>query len=280
MRKLCVIGDPIAHSLSPAIQNAMIRAAGLDCTYGARQVPADGTRAWLEQALAEGYAGFNATMPHKEKLVPLMDSLSPDGARFGAVNTVCIKNGELYGYNTDGDGFLRAVREVGLDPAGRSVLVLGAGGAARAVVPKLLQGGAERVFVANRTPERARELCRREDSPRLEAADFSGGTLRALAARCSLAVNCTSLGMTGTAGQFEDLSFVDGLSREGGVFDLIYSPRRTALLERAERAGVKAVNGLDMLLWQAVYALELFAEVELDGPAMVEAARAALEGKV
>ena len=280
MRQLCVIGDPIAHSLSPVIQNAMIQAAGLDYTYGARRVPADGTRAWLEQAVAEGYAGFNATMPHKERLVPLMDHLSTDGAMYGSVNTVCIKNGELYGYNTDGDGFLRALREAGLDPAGRTVLVLGAGGAARAVVPKLVQGGAEKVFVCNRTLERAQALCARESGSRLTPADLAPGTLRRLAARSSLAVNCTSLGMTGTAGQFEDLSFVDQLRGDGGVFDLIYSPRRTRLLERAERAGLKAVNGLDMLLWQAVYALELFADVELDGPAMVEAARRALEGMV
>ena len=144
MRKLCVIGDPVGHSLSPLIQNAMIKAAGLACSYGARHVPAGETDGWLEQAKAEGYAGFNATIPHKERLVELADELSADAALFRAVNTVCIRGGRVYGYNTDGEGFLRALLEADMDPAGRNVLVLGAGGAAKAVVTKLAQAGAKK----------------------------------------------------------------------------------------------------------------------------------------
>ena len=149
MRKLCVIGDPVEHSLSPLIQNAMIKAAGLDCIYDARRVAGCDTAQWLAQAKEEGYIGFNATMPHKENLVPLMDELSADAALFRSVNTVCIRKGRAYGYNTDGDGFLRALREAEMEPAGRCVLVLGAGGAAKAVVSKLVQAGAAGVVVAN-----------------------------------------------------------------------------------------------------------------------------------
>ena len=138
--------------------------------------------------------------------------------------------------------------------------MLGAGGAARAVAPKLLQGGAEAVFVCNRTVERAAELCAWDPMGRL-------------ACRCELAVNCTSLGMEGAGGQFPDLSFVDALPSQAGVFDLIYSPPETELLRRARQRGLRTANGLGMLIWQAILALELFLDRELDGPAMAKLLR-------
>ena len=270
MRQLCVIGDPIAHSKSPLLHNTMLRALELDgeYEYTARRVPGADTAAFLAEARAEGVAGFNATMPHKEHLVPLMDRLSDDARMYGAVNTVCLRDGEAVGHNTDGAGFLRALLAAGLDPAGRTVLLLGAGGAARAVAPKLLQGGAEAVFICNRTITRAAQLCAWDSLGRLAPAGMDRETLARLAPRCSLAVNCTSLGMEGTGGQFEDLSFVDALPPEAGVFDLIYSPAETALLRRARARGLRTANGLGMLIWQAILALELFLDRELDGPAM------------
>ncbi len=278
MRKLCVIGDPVEHSLSPLIQNAMIKAAGLDCVYDARRVAGCDTAQWLARAKKEGYIGFNATMPHKENLVPLMDELSADADRFQSVNTVCIRKGRTYGYNTDGDGFLRALREADMDPAGRTVLVLGAGGAAKAVVSKLTQAGADRVFVANRTVERAGALCTQIGAKGLTVCGFSREILCRYASKSQLVVNCTSLGMTGTAGQFEDLSFLEGLDAGAGVFDLIYSPAQTPLLKKAQGLGHKAVNGLGMLIWQGFLSLEYFVDSPLDGPALTAAARRALEG--
>lgn len=279
MRKLCVIGDPVEHSLSPLIQNAMIGAAGLDCVYDARRVAGTDTVRWLEQAKQEGYAGFNATMPHKEHLVPLMDELSPDAALFRSVNTVCMKHGKLYGYNTDGDGVLQALREADMDPAGKNVLVLGAGGAAKAVVYKLVEAGATHVAVANRTVERAGALCAQVGAKGMTACDFSRETLCRRAAQSRLVVNCTSLGMTGTAGQFEDLSFLEELKPGAGVFDLIYSPTQTELLKAAHALGHKTANGLGMLIWQAVFALEHFSDTKLDGAAMAAVARKVLEGR-
>lgn len=278
MRKLCVIGDPIGHSLSPLIQNAMIRAAGLDCVYDAHRVAGTDTTQWLTQARNEGYVGFNATMPHKEHLVPLMDELSADALRFQSVNTVCVRNGTWFGHSTDGDGFLRALQEAGMDPEGKRVLVLGAGGAAKPVVYKLLQGGAQRVFVANRTVNRACELCAQVDDSRTQPCDFSREMLRQLAKECELVVNCTSLGMTGTQGQFEDLSFLEQLKPGSGVYDLIYSPAQTQLLKEAKRLGCKVSNGLGMLIWQGFFSLEYFVDRKLDGAALTAAARKALEG--
>ena len=279
MRKLCVIGDPVGHSLSPVIQNAMIQAAGLDYVYDSRRVAGEDTACWLKQAVAEGYVGFNATMPHKENLVALADELSKDAALFGSVNTVCLKDGRVCGHNTDGAGFIRALREADMDPAGKTVLVLGAGGVAKAVVSKLSQSGARTVFVANRTRSRGQELCRRLDGD-LVPCDFSRETLCRCAGQSQLVVNCTSLGMAGTMGQFEDLSFLEELKPEAGVFDLIYSPAQTRLLATAQGLGHKTANGLGMLIWQAVFALEYFAETKLDGPAMAAAAQRALEAVV
>ncbi len=277
MRKLCVIGDPIAHSKSPVIQNAMLRAAGLEGEYTACRVAGTDTAGWLEQAKVEGYDGFNATMPHKQALVKLVDELSDDAARIGAVNTVCIREGKAYGYNTDGEGFLQALREADMDPAGKIVLVLGAGGAAKAVVYALLKAGAQKVAVANRTVKHAGGLCSQLGLPGTRACGFSRENLCRQASKSQLVVNCTSLGMTGTGADFADLSFLEQLSPGAGVFDLIYSPPCTPLLQRAQQLGLNTANGLGMLVWQAVFALEHFTQTKLDGAAMAAAARKALE---
>ena len=198
-QKLCVIGDPVLHSKSPLIQNTMLRALGLDYIYLCQPVPRGRAGEWLKCAAFAGYAGFNATMPHKEELLPLMDELDEDARMYGAVNTVCIRDGKYYGFNTDGKGFLASLRHAGVNTAGQRVLVLGAGGAAKAVAPKLCQEGAARaVYVANRTAEKAQALCA-PWGERMIPADFRPETLAELAAQCSLVVNCTNLGMEGTA---------------------------------------------------------------------------------
>ena len=279
MNRLCVIGDPIEHSKSPLIQNAMIRAAGLDFVYDARRVAGAETAQWLVRAREKGYAGFNATMPHKENLVTLVDELSADAAQYRSVNTVCIKDGRVYGHNTDGVGFVQALREAGMEPEGKRVLVLGAGGAAKAVVLKLAQAGADCITVANRTIDRAAQLCALAGEDRVQPCAFDADTLKRQAAGAHIVVNCTSLGMSGVNGQFEDLNFLCELGCDAGVFDLIYSPAKTLLLERAEELGLKTANGLGMLVWQGVYALEHFAGTKLDGAALAAVARRALEGK-
>ena len=266
-KKLCVIGDPVLHSKSPVIQHAMIEALGLDYIYLCQPVKAGRAAAWLDAAREAGYAGFNATMPHKLDLAPRMDELDEDAALYQSVNTVCIRNGKLYGCNTDGRGFIRALADAGVDPAGRRVLLLGSGGAAKAVALKLVQQGAASVTVCNRTGAKAEELCQYAPAV-MKAEGFDQATLRREAARAELLVNCTSLGMAGTGGQFEDLSFLKELPPAAAVCDLIYHPAETELLCRAREAGHPALNGLGMLIYQAVYALEHFADVALDAGAM------------
>ena len=265
-RKLCVIGDPVGHSKSPVIHNTMLSALGLDYVYLCQPVPRGRCREWLDCASFAGYAGFNATMPHKEELVGLMDELDEDARLFGAVNTVCLRDGRACGYNTDGAGFLRALDDEGIRPAGGRVLVLGAGGAAKAVCLKLAQAGAE-VTVCNRTVEKAQAICA-HDPGRLRAAGFDPDTLAREAAGCRLLVNCTSLGMEGTGRQFGDFSFLEALPKDAPVVDLIYTPAETELLRRAREDGHKTVNGFGMLVNQAVLSLEHFTGAEIDAAEM------------
>ncbi len=276
--RLQVIGDPVLHSKSPVLHGAMLSALGLEAAYDARVVRRGELPDYLRWARDHGVAGFNATMPHKEDLLPLLDGIDPAARLTGAVNTVCLREGAWVGFNTDGAGALSALGEVlGFDPAGSTVTLLGAGGAAKAVALALAQAGAERVQVCNRTLERAGELCARH--PRLTPAPFDPDTLERLCRGADLLVNCTSLGMEGCPRQFEGFSFLDALPPHGAVFDLIYHPAETELLTQARRRGLRTMNGLPMLVWQAVLALEHFLNRPLDRGAMAAAASAALEHK-
>lgn len=277
--KLCVIGDPVEHSLSPVIHNTVLDFLGLPFAYGRVQMRAADTAAFLRQAKQEGYGGFNATMPHKTALVELVDELEEDARLFRAVNTVVLRDGKSIGCNTDGDGFLQMLLERGFSPEGKTVTVLGAGGAARAVVLKLAQAGALRIFVCNRTVEKAREL-EREFTAQITALPFEAQVLRDCALFSDLMVNTTPMGMTNVAGQFDDLSFLDDLKQNALVCDLIYSPAETEFLRYAKEKGHPTANGLGMLIHQALFALEKFTGAEIDREAVLPAVEAELKKKM
>jgi len=267
-RKLCVIGDPVGHSKSPLIQNTMLAALGLDYIYMAQHVPRGQAAQWLQAAKTAGYAGFNATMPHKVDLVPLMDHLDEDARLYGAVNTVAIRDGQAWGFNTDGRGFLQSLLDAGTDPAGRRVVILGAGGAAKSVALKLVQQKAEQVVICNRTQANAQALCDLAPQGRMIPAPMDVASLKQLLPTADLLINCTSLGMTGVQAQFEDLSFLDDLPEGVPVCDLIYSPAQTLFLQQADLRGHPTQNGLNMLIWQAIFALEHFTSTDIPGQAM------------
>ncbi|MGN0967715.1 MAG: shikimate dehydrogenase [Oscillospiraceae bacterium] len=267
MKKLCVIGDPVLHSKSPLIQNTMIQALGLDYEYLCQPVTREELPAWLDRVRAEGWAGFNATMPHKEALVPCMDELDEDARLYGAVNTVCHRNGKLYGFNTDGGGFARALAGAGIPIRGTKFVLLGAGGAAKAVTLKLVQQGAGQVVICNRTVEKAAALAAHAPDI-MSTSGFSVGELARVAANCDVLINCTNLGMAGSP-EFESLDFLDALPKGARVCDLIYHPLETALLSRARALGHPAMNGLPLLIHQAILALEHFTETKIDAAAML-----------
>lgn len=274
MKRLCVIGDPVLHSRSPLIQNTMIRSLGLDYEYLCQPVTKEELPRWLERVRADGWAGFNATMPHKEALLPYMDELDEDARLYGAVNTVCNFDGKLYGFNTDGGGFARALEGAGIPIRGTRFALLGAGGAAKAVSLKLAQQGAAHVTICNRTAEKAQVLASRAPEI-MSTASFSLDELTAAAGGCDVLINCTNLGMAGSP-PFEELRFVDALPKGALVCDLIYHPPKTQLLQQAEAAGHPIMNGLPLLIHQAILALEHFTQTKIDAAAMLPLVERAL----
>jgi shikimate dehydrogenase len=243
-----VMGWPVAHSLSPRLHGHWLEHYGIDGAY----LPLAVAPERLEQALralpALGFAGVNLTIPHKEAAVSLVDSLSPAAARIGAVNTVVVEDdGTLSGDNTDGFGFIAALSEGGVGwraEAGPAV-VLGAGGAARAVVVALLDAGAPEVRLLNRTPERARALTDELGGP-IRAVDWAKRS--AAMDGAALLANTTSLGMRG---QPPLVLALDALPRTALVTDVVYTPLITPLLAAARARGNPVVDGLGMLLHQA-----------------------------
>lgn len=254
-KKLCVIGNPVTHSKSPLLHNTMCRLLGLDYLYLCQTVKPDGLSDFLAGAKALGYAGFNATMPFKELLFPYLDELDPLAKKLGAVNTICIRDGKLYGYNTDCPGYVAALRQRGFDPAGKRAVLLGAGGAAKAVALGLSEAGAL-VSVLNRTLDRAQAvaaLC----PGQAVALPWTADTLTQVLPQADLLVNATSLGMAGQ-GQFDGFDFLRALSGTALVSDLIYHPAPTRLLQEATALGLETMDGYPLLIHQAILALEHF----------------------
>jgi shikimate dehydrogenase len=245
-----VIGSPVRHSLSPAIHNAAFAAAGLDWVFVAFEVePGEAGRA-LDGARALGLGGLSVTMPHKADVAAAVDERTAVVDRLGAANCVVpVGGGRLRGESTDGAGFLRSLADGGVDPAGLRCCVLGAGGAARAVILALADAGASEVAVVNRTEANgARAAALAGAAGRLAAGEAAPAAIR----DADLIVNATSVGMGGGPAP------VDASLLGAGqvVADLVYEPARTSLLVAAAAAACRTVDGLGMLVHQAALAFE------------------------
>jgi shikimate dehydrogenase len=255
-----IFGDPVEHSLSPAMQNAALQAAGIDGIYIPWGVKPAGLRVAFEAIRAmENFGGANVTIPHKEQAVSLVDELSSDAASVGAVNTLIARGGRLLGANTDGQGFLRSLHEeAGFVPGGRQAVILGAGGAARAVASSLAEGGVSTLLILNRTIERAQSLVEWVGGKsRISAVALGQGDpqIPGRIADCELLVNATSVGLDAS-----DPPVIDPAWLRPGmlVCDLVYRPRETALLREAKKRGCRVLGGLGMLLFQGMLAFELW----------------------
>ncbi len=267
-----VIGDPISHSLSPVIHNAAFSDRSLDWVCVALRVGEGATANAAEAMRVLGLRGMSVTMPHKSAIVASMDDLSDTASALGSVN--CVVNGSdgLVGHNTDGAGFLGGLRDdFGFDPAGKSCAVLGAGGAARAVVLALAEAGAGSVVVVNRTAERA------EAAAGLAGSVGSAGPVQRIE-DADLVINATPIGMAGGStdrrGELPcDLSL---LQSSQIVAELIYHPARTALMAGAAARGCRTSNGVSMLVHQAAAAFQLWTQEAAPIDTMRSAAMAAL----
>ena len=257
--RLCgVIGDPVEHSMSPVMHNAAFREAGIDYLYAPFRVKKAELGQAIEGMRALNIKGLNVTIPHKVDVIQFLDELDPLAEKIGAVNTIVNDDGVLTGYNTDATGFLQALLERGIEVEGKNIVILGAGGASRAISFILADRGAHLVIL-NRLLELdwAEGLAKRISqifSKEVEALELNRKNLTGALDRADILVNATSVGMSPDV----DQTPVDSdLLRPGLlVFDIVYNPLKTRLLREAEIAGAKTTSGIDMLIWQGALAFE------------------------
>ena len=277
-----VIGSPIGHSVSPAFQQAALDQAGIDATYLAYDVSAEELNAFMQGLRDPGVLGINITTPHKGAVIPFLDEMDDWATAAGAVNTIVSQDGRLTGHNTDGVGFLRALRdEAGFSPEGRRALVLGAGGSARAVVLALSRSNVTGLTIANRTLSKAQtlvELAQGNGVP-ASAMGLDQDSLSPVAKEADLIVNCTSIGMVRGPDENGAPLLRDQIPSSALVNDLVYNPKVTPMLREAEAAGAKTLGGIYMLVYQGASAFEMWTGKPAPIAVMLEAALAAMAAR-
>ncbi len=259
-RVVGVFGWPVEHSLSPAMHNAAFNALGLPYLYIPFPVRPEDIGPAIRSLNVLGVIGVNLTIPHKESVLPFLDSVTTEAKNVGAVNTVHCVDGKLLGDNTDGRGFIKPLEELGFESAGKRVLVLGAGGAARSVVFRLATEGAH-VTITNRTRERAEKLAAdviktgiNSDSIAVVDAEDNPSLYEA-ARNSNLIVHTTRIGMYPENDAMPSIE-IDALHSDMIVYDLIYNPIKTKLLKAAEMKGCRTISGVKMLVTQGAAAFE------------------------
>ncbi len=276
-RVVGIFGDPIAHTRSPAMHNAAFRARDLPYVYIPFLVrPADLSRA-IQSVRALNLAGVNVTVPHKERIVRYLDVLSAEAELCGAVNTVVHREGTLFGDNTDGRGFLVSLQERGLSPRRREVVLIGAGGATRAVLVSLIRAGSARVTIVNRTLAKSQALVRKYGSlgkTQLAALPFAALQEPAPFKDAALVVNCTSVGLHGE--DFPPLPYA-ATPRSCLFYDLLYRPGQTSFLRQARQARRPILDGRRMLLHQGALAFSLWTRTPAPIEVMARALARALQ---
>ena len=275
--RICgLIGDPVEHSMSPTMQNAAFRKLGLDYLYLPFRVKKEEVGQAIAGMRALNIRGLNVTAPHKVAVVQFLDELDHLAGKIGAVNTIVNEDGVLTGHNTDATGFLQALLEREIEPAGKRVVILGAGGAARAIAFVLAERGAT-LLILNRALELdwAEELARRLSatfSKKVEALELKQENLAPALGQADILVNATSVGMAPIAN--ETPVPADLLHPNLIVYDIVYNPMKTRLLREAEAVGASTIGGVDMLVWQGALAFEKWTSMKAPAELMkIEALR-------
>ena len=257
--KICgIIGDPVEHTMSPRMQNAAFQAKRLNFVYLPFKVKKEELENAIQGVRALNIRGLNITIPHKVTVLPFLDKIDPLAEKIGAVNTLVNEDGVLKGYNTDATGFLKALLSEKIEIKDKRVLILGSGGAARAIAFSLVEKGAS-LTILNRHPISAINLAERIKAIfgiDVEALEFSENNLKISLEKADILVNTTSLGMTPNV----EVSPIPAKLMHPGVivFDIIYNPLKTRLLMEAEMRGLRVITGIEMLIWQGAYAFELW----------------------
>ena len=275
-RVCAIIGDPVEHSLSPVMHNAAFKELGLNIVYVAFNVTKNGLADAISGARSLGLLGLNVTMPHKNAVISYLDETDSAAKAIGAVNTILNERGKLFGYNTDGKGAMVALQENGVDPEEKKLVLLGAGGAAKAIAFQAAQETEELVIV-NRTAEKAKqlaELLRKQFGAKVKGTTLSDEVLKKELETADILVNATSVGMHPDV----NVSPVPAELLHSGlcVMDIVYNPLETKLLKDAKSVGASVVSGLEMLLYQGAVAFEIWTNCPAPVDVMKEAALAKL----
>ena len=275
-QNLGIIGYPIEHTLSPIMQTAALKAAGLDCAYIALSVPPGRLVPALDGLRALYFRGWNVTIPHKSTIIQFLDAIDPDAKLIGAVNTVVNDGGRITGYNTDVIGFLMSIVKAGYVLDEQRAIVLGAGGAARAVVWALCKRRASSITIGARNPQKASALAKDfSHFASIDVFDWHSDEFKAALETADIIINTTPLGMSPNVDTMPPVDL--SLLPEGAlVYDLVYSPAKTKFLLRAEELGYPTINGEAMLAYQGVESFRLFTGVEADVQIMLDAVKEAL----
>ena len=264
----CIIGDPIDHSLSPAMHNAAFKSIDLNCIYIAFRVPKGELEVSLNSLRATNISGFNVTIPHKVDIIPYIDELDPSAKKANAVNTVHHIGGTFRGYNTDVQGFIEPLHKRRISLNGMKILLIGSGGAARAIVAALSNEiGISHIIVANRTKKHADELISMASDLGLRADFTRMENLGEHALNSDLIINSIPNGLN------DEQSIVDydHISKDSIVYDIVYTPMVTNLIEQAKNAKATVIYGYEMLLAQGARAFEIWTGINAPLEAMKKA---------
>lgn len=265
----CLIGSPVAHSVSPLMHNSSYRQLGVDATYLAFDVSLNDLNSIVPALHKLGVVGYNVTMPHKAAVIPYLDELSDAARLMGAVNTVKIKNGRSYGYNTDGEGFFRNLEFQGGSVAGKRVVVMGAGGAGSAIFVQAALEKAKHIDVFNSRSLRFEQACERAcktmqlSAVPIEVHDINDkDALKSSCLAADIIINATSVGMA----PYCDESLIDEtfMPAHAWIADAVYNPRETKLLACARKHGNPLLPGLGMIVWQGALAEKIWFDVDMD----------------
>ncbi len=274
--RLDVVGDPIEHSKSPIIHSTVLEELKLSYEYRKVQVKKGFLAEYIDSAKKSDVLGFNVTMPHKQDIIPYLDYIDPEAQRFSSVNTVHIKNGKLYGYNTDGRGFVYAMNSLLFSAKNKSIVILGAGGVVSTIALKMEMEGALGITILNRTLSSAESVAEKLTHIKADTKALTYENIKNAVKGCDILINGTPLGMEGVKDDFDDLTFLDNLKKGALVYDLIYNPAETRLLKAARDKGFSTINGLGMLIYQGLIADEIFLDKELN----LEALKKKIENKL
>lgn len=278
---LGILGCPISHSISPAMQNAALKALGLDMIYLPFEIKSSDLKHAVNGIKVFGMLGVNITIPHKEAVIKFLDEISEDAKLIGAVNTIVNKDGRLIGHNTDGYGYLSSLKqELNFNPKGKNIVILGSGGAARGILAALAKKGPKALTVANRTLARAVSLVKafEKEFPaiKFEASGLDKNILKACFQNTHLLINTTSVGMK----QSKALQIpLEALPKTATVSDIVYNPLETLLMKKAKRLELATHSGLGMLIHQGTRSFKLWTGLDAPVDVMRKAALKALKIK-